>query len=560
MKRKTNLDEKLICDEYRNGRDGIEALANKYHVGKIRIKEILKKYGVKFKKKGNQPLTGNFVVTDWKIEKYPEIENKHYIARDKNDGFTTTDYKNKAGVLTSHIKDKYYVEIPTLYDRRMYYMRTGNYWWEQWFDIILVENVKTKKCPYCDWETKDVNNASGIFETHLNKKHCMTKFEYLEEHPEDREYFTLVSPILNRQMETNPDNYVTCKICGKKVSHIGGLHIKTHNMTIEDYVSLFGDKELICKNFHKMMSEVAIKTNSEMIPVRNSKHENEIRDFIINNGIKTRPDREILHGKEIDIYIPSMKIGIEYNGNKWHTEWFGKKNKYYHANKKNECIKQGIKLISIFEDEYILHKDIVQSKLAHILGFDSKKPKIYGRKCEIRNILKSEADIFLEKYHIQGTTKATVHLGAYYNAMLIAVMSFSVQPNNKWELVRFASDYHFICCGVGGKLFKHFISNYEYDEIKSFADRRWTINEENNIYTKLGFTNDGNTKPSFTYYYPKLYGCERKHKLTLKKSQLLKNHPEFEGMTEQEIVQKLGYDRIWDCGLIRYIYKNPNYL
>ena len=560
MRHKTVLDEKRICEEYINGRIGVESLSLKYHTGKIRIKEILKKNNIEFKKKGKQPLIDNFIVSDWKIEKYPKIEGKYYVAKDRINGFMTTDYKNKAGVLTSYIKDKYCVEIPSLYERRMYYMRTGNYWWEQWFDILLQDNAETKKCPYCNWETKDINNSSGMFETHLNKKHCMTKFEYIEEHPEDREYFALVSPILNRQMETNPDNYVVCKICGKKVSHINGPHITTHNMSIEDYVKLYGDKDLVCKNFHESMSDIAIKVNSEMMPVKNSKDEIEIKKFIEKNGIKCRPDREILKGREIDIYIPSLNVGIEYNGNKWHTEWFGKKNKYYHLSKKNDCLKAGVKLISIFEDEYTLHKDIVRNKISHILGFDANKPKIFGRKCKIRNVLKSEADIFLEKYHIQGTTKATIHLGAYYNAMLIAVMSFSVQPGNKWELVRFVSDYHFNCCGVGGKLFKYFIKNYEYIEIKSFADRRWTINEEDNIYTKLGFVNEGNTKPSFTYYYPKLYGCERKHKFTLKKSKILKDHPEFNGMTEQEMIQKLGYDRIWDCGLIKYIYKNPNYL
>jgi len=556
MRKKVILDESTICSEYLNERVGVETLALKYHTGKKKIKEILGKNGIGIKKRGKQPLTGNFVLSDWKIEKYPKVEGKFYVAVDRNDGFTTTDYKNKAGVLTSHIKEKYSIDIPTLYDRRVYYMRTGNYWWEQWFDIILKDKVQTKKCPYCNWETKDINNLSGVFEVHLNKKHCMTKFEYLEEHPEDRDYFALVSPILNRQMETNPDNYVICKICGKKVSHIGGNHIKSHNMTLENYVSIYGDKDIVCKNFHDSMSKFAIKANTEMTPVKSSKDELEIKRFIEKHGVLCKPDRSILNGREIDIFIPSMNIGIEYNGNKWHTEFFGKKNRYYHISKKNDCLKKGVRLIQIFEDEYTLHKDIVMSKLSHILGFDGNKPKIYGRKCEIRTVLKSEADIFLEKYHIQGTTHFTVSLGAYYNAMLIGVMCFCVLPDNNWELVRFASDYHFRCSGVGGKLFKYFVSNYEFNEIKSFADRRWTINEEDNLYTKLGFINDGVTKPSFTYYFPKLYGCERKHKLTLKKTKMLKEHPEFEGMTEKEMTQELGYDRIWDCGLIRYIYRN----
>ena len=31
-------------------------------------------------------------------------------------------------------------------------------------------------------------------------------------------------------------------------------------------------------------------------------------------------------------------------------------------------------------------------------------------------------------------------------------------------------------------------------------------------------------------------------------------------MTETEIAKELGYDRIWDCGLIKYVYRNPDYV
>jgi hypothetical protein len=29
-------------------------------------------------------------------------------------------------------------------------------------------------------------------------------------------------------------------------------------------------------------------------------------------------------------------------------------------------------------------------------------------------------------------------------------------------------------------------------------------------------------------------------------------------MTETEMVKELGYDRIWDCGLIKYVWYNHN--
>ncbi len=60
---------------------------------------------------------------------------------------------------------------------------------------------------------------------------------------------------------------------------------------------------------------------------------------------------------------------------------------------------------------------------------------------------------------------------------------------NMWELTRFATNGNYTASGVGGKLFKHFLKTKTPLQVKSFADRRWTLDKGNNFYTKLGFTN-----------------------------------------------------------------------
>lgn len=79
-------------------------------------------------------------------------------------------------------------------------------------------------------------------------------------------------------------------------------------------------------------------------------------------------NRTILDGKEIDIYFPQKKIGIEFNGLRWHTEWFGKREPDYHLKKTEECNHKGIGLIQIFEDEYVNKKQLVLNKIKHILN------------------------------------------------------------------------------------------------------------------------------------------------------------------------------------------------
>lgn len=287
-----------------------------------------------------------------------------------------------------------------------------------------------------------------------------------------------------------------------------------------------------------------------------SKNENEIFEYIksLSNTTIIQNERKIISPKEIDIYIPDLKIGIEYNGIYWHSKNTTDKNQHL---KKLELAKsKGIKLIQVFEDEYVNSKEIVLSKIRHLLGVEKQLPKIMGRKCKVSEISNSEAKEFLDKFHIQGYGTSTLHLGAFYEGELIAVMSFKKERTDSktWELTRFASDYNYICQGVGGKLFKHFVVNNEPDTIKSFADRRWTVDEKGNIYVKLGFDFDGYTTPDYKYFNPS-DGIKRQHKFGFRKQKLSRKYNLPLSMTENEMTEKLGYKKIYDCGLIRYVWK-----
>ena len=261
-------------------------------------------------------------------------------------------------------------------------------------------------------------------------------------------------------------------------------------------------------------------------------------------------NRVILENKEIDIFIPSLKIGIEYNGLYWHSEKQGK-GKWYHYDKMMECNKKGIKLIQIFEDEYLNNKYVVFNKIKHILNIPSICPKIMGRKTIIREIDNNAAKEFLNNNHIQGYTNSTLRIGAYYQGILIGVMCFNKTGiKDEWILNRFATDNRYICQGVGGKLFKYFIRNFNPEKVKSFADRRWTINEDN-LYTKLGFKLVEKLNPDYRYISDS-NSRERIHKFNLRKKTLHNKYGFPIDMTEKEMVKNLGLYKIWDCGLYKY--------
>jgi len=271
---------------------------------------------------------------------------------------------------------------------------------------------------------------------------------------------------------------------------------------------------------------------------------------IINEDVYTNNRRFLPSGKEIDTLIPDKKLAIECDGLYYHSEPMLNIKKY-HLEKTEECNQLGFQLIHIFEDEWIFKKEIVKSRLRQILNVN-KSTKIYARKCNIKEITSKEKDEFLIKNHIQGSDISKIRLGAFYNEELVSVMTFSkgniskgiTSKNFIWELNRFCSsnDYHVI--GIASKLLEYFKRNYEWKEIFSYADRRWS---EGKLYYKLGFKLESIT--NLNYWYVK--GIHRIHRFGLRKRL---NEPK--NIPEWILRQKEGYRRIWDCGNLKFSLRN----
>lgn len=84
---------------------------------------------------------------------------------------------------------------------------------------------------------------------------------------------------------------------------------------------------------------------------------------------KQSENKQVIEGREIDIYMPSLKLGIEVDGLYWHSEDNGK-GMMYHLHKTEECEKRGLRLVHIFEDEWTSKQDIVKARLKHMICKD----------------------------------------------------------------------------------------------------------------------------------------------------------------------------------------------
>lgn len=544
-----------ICRSYPSC--SIQKLGERHGLTERRVRNILTNKGVEIINPHEKTTSTDTYIED-NQKRFPPVPGKKYVAVLKTDhSVRFDDYLNKGGCMTAYIRSHYGIMPPSLFLRKKYFHEHGEQWHEQWFDIILEDaSTERKKCPYCNWTTKDVHNKSGMYITHILREHGITKEEHLKRHPEDRQYLALVNKSLDRKMETDPDKFVVCAICGEKFARLDWRHLAKHGLTKYEYQQKYGKR--VSNELEHALSEKMKTTNENMRPVFVSNPQNTIAQFIESHGVECLiSERKILHGNEIDIYVPSKKLGIEYNGNFWHCEGMNHKTPTSHLEKTESAKQAGVRLVQIFEDEYFLHRDIVFSKIEHLLGIQKDAPRVMARKCEIREIPAPVAERFLTQNHIQGFVDSSVHLGAFSGDRLVAVMSFKrgYRGGDKWELTRFASDIGLVCQGVGGKLFKHFVRKYSPTEIKSFADRRWTVNEDSNLYTKIGFRLDGYTKPDYKYYGPKLDRYRRFHKFGFRKQILHRKYGFPLEMTETEMTSRLGLKKIWDCGLIRYVWK-----
>lgn len=197
-------------------------------------------------------------------------------------------------------------------------------------------------------------------------------------------------------------------------------------------------------------------------------------------------------GKEIDIYIPSNKLAIEFDGLYWHNEL--NKDKDYHLNKTIECEKFGIKLIHIFEDEWINKREIIISFFKKLLGVSDVSIK--AEQCVVKLVNKIDSEKFLEENYIQGCKQSSVRCGLYQNNELLSIMTFrkSNKNYNEYELICFCNKVNYNICGASQKLFNYFVNKCNPTCVISSIDRRFNNDD---YLIDIGFQQFETIKPTF---------------------------------------------------------------
>lgn len=271
--------------------------------------------------------------------------------------------------------------------------------------------------------------------------------------------------------------------------------------------------------------------------------ENELFRFIkqIYNGVVIKSYRD---GLEIDIYIPELKIGFEFNGLYYHSNKF--KDKNYHLDKTNYFKEKGIRIIHIWEDDWVNKRPIVESMVINFLGLTNNK--IFARKCEVIELIDSKiVKDFLNENHIQGNDRSVKNFGLYYNGELLSIMTFNKSEGrkkmlyNEWNLSRFCNKLNYNIVGGASKLLKYFISKYNPTRIISYADRDWSFG---GLYLKLDFSIINETLPDYKY----IIDGVKKHKQNFTKKRLRIG----DNISESKYMSINNINKVYDCGKIKF--------
>jgi hypothetical protein len=303
-----------------------------------------------------------------------------------------------------------------------------------------------------------------------------------------------------------------------------------------------------CDNKHEWFALVSDRSNGSGCPNcanHVSKAEEQIKEYLESLGlIAEGSNRTILGGKkEIDLWIPSHKFGIEFNGIYWHKEKFAGKES--HNNKYLAAQKAGIQLIQIWEDDWNQKSELVKNMLAQKLGVAEK---VLPKDTDVITVTEQEAEEFLNENHLQGFASGSHYLGLVSNGdieTLRAVMVLEEEPGKTLNIVRYATSATVV--NDFKKLLDYATKTFHPESITALTDHCMS---DGGLYEDNGFIVGTVLPPDYMY----VVRNERKPRSEYPLERFRDDSKLLweEGLTEMELADLNGLDRIWDAGKTRY--------
>ena len=305
------------------------------------------------------------------------------------------------------------------------------------------------------------------------------------------------------------------------------LNINTVQEDLESPIKHI-DLKNIPDNFQQIVDEAKER--------RRSQGEEQMFKYVESLGVcVVANDRNAIRPKELDIYLPDFKVGIEYDGLYWHKE-------SSLVSKTNKCDKKGIRLIRFYEDEWHHKKDICKSIIRDAVNLQPRVIK--AKDCTLKRIQLETYMNFLKANHIHGFAYSPIMLGLYLRNELVFAIGVK-QFQGQYILNRICHKVYTHVKGALKECLKELKYHYKIESLITYADRR-TANIKD--FEEIGFKLVTVTKPEYFYVV-------RGERIGVYDSDRLPdilNHYDPE-KSDEENLHLNGYDRIFDCG--KYLMK-----
>lgn len=205
--------------------------------------------------------------------------------------------------------------------------------------------------------------------------------------------------------------------------------------------------------------------------------------------------------------------------------------------------------VVIWEDFWQTKNALMRSRLLSMFG---KTRRVHARLCQVEAITQPVLVGFLETHHLHPPTSAKTKLALMQDGDIKAVASFSKpcpvdRGGRQWksvELIRFCNASGTTVVGGLSKLIKHYIRNFEPEDIMTYADQEWS---SGGSYRRLNFQEVGQREAlefwiepgTFRRFYP------NQHSTLLAQAGL-------ETFNADRLLNQ-GWTRIYNRGSIKFI-------
>lgn len=274
--------------------------------------------------------------------------------------------------------------------------------------------------------------------------------------------------------------------------------------------------------------------------------EQQLSKFIRDKGFTVEQHHK-LKDKEIDIFLPELKIGLELNGAYFHNSHkdVGGKPLLYHYQKSELALKKHIHLYHLWSSSPARFN---QSLISRILGLST----VYRKDITFKSISPEVAKVFLLKSApLLYSRKQDKFYGAYRDGVLVAIGVFTKKSKQLMELR--GLEFKNFCLLADSSiyaLFKYVQKCLRCKIISTSIPRDIYPALENTFWSRLGFIQERIEKPLMFYYNFKTHKVYKRELFT--KDQLKLRWADFEpSLNEEENCYRHNLVRCYDSGRIR---------